>query len=34
MVPVVDSVLPMEKVAEAHKKIEGRKQFGKIVLKI
>jgi NADPH:quinone reductase-like Zn-dependent oxidoreductase len=32
--PVVDSVLPMEKVAEAHKKIEGRKQFGKIVLKI
>ena len=30
--PVVDSVLPMEKIAEAHKRMEARKQFGKIVL--
>jgi NADPH:quinone reductase-like Zn-dependent oxidoreductase len=30
--PVVDRVLPLEKVAEAHKAIEDRAQFGKVVL--
>jgi NADPH:quinone reductase-like Zn-dependent oxidoreductase len=32
--PVVDSVLPLERVADAHKKLEEREQFGKIVLTI
>ncbi len=31
--PVVDSVFPMEKAAEAHRRMESRKHFGKIVLK-
>lgn len=30
--PVVDRVLPLEKAAEAHKAIEDRAQFGKVVL--
>jgi len=30
--PVVDTVFTMEKIAEAHKRMEGRKQFGKIVV--
>jgi NADPH:quinone reductase-like Zn-dependent oxidoreductase len=30
--PVVDSAFPMEKIAEAHKRMESRKQFGKIVV--
>lgn len=30
--PVVDRVLPLEKAAEAHKVIEDRAQFGKVVL--
>lgn len=32
--PVVDSVFPLSEAAEAHRKMEERKQFGKIVLKI
>jgi len=31
--PVVDSVLPLEKIADAHRRMEGRKHFGKIVVK-
>jgi NADPH:quinone reductase-like Zn-dependent oxidoreductase len=32
--PVVDTVYPLKKIAEAHKRLEERKSFGKIVLKI
>jgi NADPH:quinone reductase-like Zn-dependent oxidoreductase len=32
--PVIDVVLPLEKCAEAHKRMENREQFGKIVLKV
>jgi NADPH:quinone reductase-like Zn-dependent oxidoreductase len=32
--PVVDSVFPLQKAADAQKKMEGREHFGKIVLKI
>lgn len=32
--PVVDSVFPLEKATEAHKRMEERKNFGKIVLSI
>ena len=31
---VVDEVMPLEKAAEAHRKLESRDQFGKIVLKV
>jgi len=30
--PIVDTVFPMEKIADAHRRMEGRKQFGKIVV--
>jgi NADPH:quinone reductase-like Zn-dependent oxidoreductase len=30
--PVLDTVLPMEKVAEGHRRLEARKNFGKVVL--
>ena len=32
--PVIDVVLPLEKCAEAHKRMENRDLFGKIVLKV
>ncbi|MBI4811136.1 MAG: zinc-binding dehydrogenase [Ignavibacteriales bacterium] len=32
--PVVDSVFPLKKAAEAHRRMEERKNFGKIVLSI
>lgn len=32
--PVIDSVFPLEKAAEAHKRLENREQFGKVVLSI
>jgi NADPH:quinone reductase-like Zn-dependent oxidoreductase len=32
--PVLDVVLPLEKCAEAHKRMENRELFGKIVLKV
>jgi NADPH:quinone reductase-like Zn-dependent oxidoreductase len=32
--PVIDVVLPLEKCAEAHKRMENRELFGKIVLKV
>jgi NADPH:quinone reductase-like Zn-dependent oxidoreductase len=32
--PVIDKVMPLEKCAEAHARLEGREQFGKIVLKV
>lgn len=32
--PVIDVVLPLEKCAEAHKRMEDRELFGKIVLKV
>jgi len=32
--PVIDEVFPLEKAAEAHRKMEERKHFGKIVLKV
>jgi NADPH:quinone reductase-like Zn-dependent oxidoreductase len=32
--PVIDVVLPLEKCAEAHRRLENREQFGKIVLKV
>jgi NADPH:quinone reductase-like Zn-dependent oxidoreductase len=31
--PVVDTVLPLNKAQEAHQLLEGRGQFGKIILK-
>lgn len=32
--PVIDKVYPLEKAAEAHKHLEDRAQFGKVVLKV
>ena len=32
LAPVVDSVLPLSRIAEAHRRLEGRDVFGKIVL--
>jgi len=32
--PVIDCVLPLERIAEAHKRLENREQFGKVVLKV
>ncbi|MFZ0880689.1 MAG: zinc-binding dehydrogenase [Candidatus Acidiferrales bacterium] len=32
--PVVDIVMPLEKCAEAHARLERREQFGKVVLKV
>ncbi len=32
--PVIDTVLPLERIAEAHKRLENREQFGKVVLTI
>lgn len=32
--PVVDSVHPMEKISEAHARLEARKSFGKVVISI
>jgi NADPH:quinone reductase-like Zn-dependent oxidoreductase len=32
--PVIDEVLPLEKCAEGHRRLELREQFGKIVLRV
>jgi len=32
--PVVDTVFPLERAAEAHQRLEKREQFGKVVLKV
>jgi NADPH:quinone reductase-like Zn-dependent oxidoreductase len=32
--PVIDCVMPLERAAEAHKRLENREQFGKVVLKV
>jgi NADPH:quinone reductase-like Zn-dependent oxidoreductase len=32
--PVIDCVLPLERAADAHKRLENREQFGKIVLRV
>jgi NADPH:quinone reductase-like Zn-dependent oxidoreductase len=32
--PVIDRVYPLEQIAEAHRRLEAREQFGKIVLTI
>lgn len=32
--PVIDSVLPLEQVAEAHRRLEAREVFGKLVLEV
>jgi NADPH:quinone reductase-like Zn-dependent oxidoreductase len=32
--PVIDCVLPLERAAEAHKRLENREQFGKVVLSV
>jgi len=32
--PIIDVVLPLEKCAEAHARLENREQFGKIVLRV
>jgi NADPH:quinone reductase-like Zn-dependent oxidoreductase len=32
--PVIDTVMPLERCAEAHRRIEHREQFGKVVLKV
>jgi NADPH:quinone reductase-like Zn-dependent oxidoreductase len=32
LAPVVDSVLPLERASDAHRRLEAREQFGKIVL--
>lgn len=34
LAPVVDSVLPLAEAAEAHRRLEAREQFGKVVLEI
>jgi NADPH:quinone reductase-like Zn-dependent oxidoreductase len=34
IVPVVDSVYPLDEVADAHRRMESNKNFGKIVLAI
>ena len=34
LVPVVDDVLPLSDVAEAHRRIEAREVFGKLVLQV
>lgn len=34
LTPVIDTILPLEKASEAHRKMEERKNFGKIVLTI
>jgi NADPH:quinone reductase-like Zn-dependent oxidoreductase len=34
LMPVVDSVLPLAEAAEAHRRLESRGQFGKVVLQI
>ncbi len=34
LVPVIDSVFPLAKAADAHRHMESRKNFGKIVLEI
>jgi len=32
--PVIDTVLPLERAADAHRRLENREQFGKVVLRI
>ena len=32
--PIVDRVLPLEEIRDAHRAMENREQFGKIVLKV
>ena len=32
--PVIDVVMPLEKCADAHQRLEHREQFGKVVLKV
>jgi NADPH:quinone reductase-like Zn-dependent oxidoreductase len=32
--PVIDCVLPLEQASEAHKRLEDRQQFGKVVLRV
>ena len=32
--PVIDVVMPLEKCADAHRRLEHREQFGKIVLSV
>jgi alcohol dehydrogenase len=32
--PVVDRVLPLDQIAEAHRLLENRELFGKVVLRI
>jgi len=34
IVPVVDDVLPLDRAAEAHRRMESNRQFGKIVLEV
>ena len=34
LAPVVDSVLPLDQVAEAHRRLEAREVFGKLVLEV
>ena len=34
LVPAVDSVLPLSHAADAHRRLEGREHFGKLVLEI
>lgn len=34
LIPVIDTILPLEKASEAHRRMEERKNFGKIILKI
>ncbi len=32
--PVIDCVMPLERAADAHRRLENREQFGKVVLKV
>jgi NADPH:quinone reductase-like Zn-dependent oxidoreductase len=34
LMPVIDCVIPLERAADAHKRLENREQFGKVVLRV
>jgi NADPH2:quinone reductase len=34
LTPVIDSVLPLSQVAEAHRRLEAREVYGKVLLRI
>jgi NADPH:quinone reductase-like Zn-dependent oxidoreductase len=32
--PVIDTVMPLDRAADAHRRLENREQFGKVVLRV